>query len=136
MGFWSKLAKGIENSLEKELENSIAKTSGVNVKAEVSEYDREIQNLERELEELEKREEEYEEMEYKAIARDIKQEINLCKRIKRDILREIWDEYSEEQRERYRDQLDGVSDSRLEKIANDTKAPRLLREVAKEKLDW
>lgn len=139
MVFLSKIAKGIGDSFEKNLEDSISKTTGVNVRREVAEYNREIENLERELELLEKEKESfissYGEREYVSNVRDIRQEINLCKKIKVDILKEILDEHNEEQRQIYRERLEGVSNNRLKKIINNVNAPKLLKDVAREKLN-
>lgn len=77
----------------------------------------------------------YGESEYISNVRDIKQEINLCKKIRVDILKEILDEYNEEQRQIYRERLEGVSNSRLKRITNDVNVPKLLKDVARENLN-
>lgn len=56
MGFLSKIAKGIGDSLEKNLEDSISRTTGVSVRREVAEYNREIEKFRAGVGALRKRE--------------------------------------------------------------------------------
>lgn len=140
MGFLSKVFREIEKTVTNQLEDHISKTTGINVRAEVYQYDREIKLLERELETLEEQKEdyieEYGQVEYIAMVRDIKSEISVCKQIKIDIMKDIIESSREECKENYRQKISTISDKQLRKIYDNPDAPKLLKEVIEEELNY
>ena len=96
--------------------------------------------LERELETLEEQKEdyieEYGQVEYIAMVRDIKSEISVCKQIKIDIMKDIIESSREECKEKYRQKISTISDKQLRKIYDNPDAPKLLKEVIEEELNY
>lgn len=140
MGFLSKVFREIEKTVTNQFEDQISKATGINVRAEVYQYDREIKLLERELETLEEQKEdyieEYGQVEYIAMVRDIKSEISVCKQIKVDIMKDIIESSREECKEKYRQKISTISDKQLRKIYDNPDAPKLLKEVIEEELNY
>lgn len=140
MGFLSKVFREIEKTVTNQFEDQISKATGINVRAEVYQYDREIKLLERELETLEEQKEdyieEYGQVEYIAMVRDIKSEISVCKQIKIDIMKDIIESSREECKEKYRQKISTISDKQLRKIYDNPDAPKLLKEVIEEELNY
>lgn len=139
MGFLTKMARGLEQSLYNQVEKNVSNTTGVNVRAEVREYSRVIERLEKKLEKLEEEKDvliiQKGEKEYFFIVRSLKSELDLYKRIRIDIVKGIYEQNREECKERYREKTRTMSEEQLRKIRDDECTPKILKEVVIEELE-